>query len=97
VYTLTFSGIAGPEADITNVRLYIDGTGPTQVGASPSEPFEISATWPDSGSVLVEYSFVDAAGNESPRHAQIVDIPDSEAPAIPVENLTLLSIVWGPA
>jgi hypothetical protein len=37
---------------------------------------------------------VDAAGNESPRLAQTVVVPDKEAPAQPSAPLTLVSVVW---
>ena len=94
MYTLTLQGTTGPEADIAKVRVYINGTQKAEVDATPGAQFTASATWPAKGDVVVEYSFVDAAGNESAKHNQTVTIPDKEAPAMPVDDLTLVSVVW---
>lgn len=94
MYTLTFAGIAGPEADIAHVRLYLGDADPIEHGIMSSEPFEVIARWPWSGPLEVSYSYVDVAGNESARHNQVIVIPDIEAPTAPVADLALESVTW---
>lgn len=94
MYTLTLRGTTGQEPDIVAARIRVNGGAPVDVTAVPNATFTTSAQWPTSGDIIVEQSFVDAAGNESARRAQTVTIPDAAAPAIPVADLTLVSVVW---
>jgi hypothetical protein len=94
MYTLTFQGVAGPESDVAKARLYINGVQKAEADVTPGQQFTIQGTWPTHGDVTVEYSFVDGAGNESGKHNQTVTIPDKEAPAMPMTDLTLVSVVW---
>jgi hypothetical protein len=94
MYTLTLQGTAGPESDIAKVRVYINGVQKDEVDATPGAQFTVHPTWPVNGEVTVEYAYVDAAGNESAKHNQTITIPDKQAPAMPVDDLTLVSVVW---
>lgn len=94
MYTLNFAGTAGPEPDITKARVYVAGGAAIEVNVTPGQPFAAQATHPTSGTVLVEHSFVDAAGNEGARRPQQVFIPDQNAPAAPAGDLVLTSVVW---
>lgn len=94
MYTLTFTGTAGPESDITKVRVYVAGAAAVEATVAPGQPFSVQAAYPNSGEVVVEHSFVDSSGNESMRRAQTALIPDQAAPAAPTANLTLTAVVW---
>lgn len=94
MYTITFAGVAGPEADIVKVRLYIENADPIEMGVTPLEPFEINATWDRPGTITVGYSYVDASGNESGKRTQTVILPDAAAPATPSEDLELVRVMW---
>ena len=94
MYTLTLQVTTGQESDIVAARIRVNGGAPIDVAAGPSATFTAQVQWPASGSVMIEQSFVDAAGNESARRAQTVIIPDAAAPAVPSADLTLVSVVW---
>ena len=63
MYTLTLQGTTGPESDIAKARIYVNGTQKAEVDTTPGAQFTAQVTWPANGDVVVEYSFVDAAGN----------------------------------
>jgi hypothetical protein len=93
MYRILLAGTAGPEADIAKVRVYI-GSAVVEQNVAANAAFQVSVDYPTHGEVEVEHAFVDAAGNESPRLAQTVVVPDKEAPAQPSAPLTLVSVVW---
>jgi len=94
MYNLTLRGIAGPETDLAKARVYVQGGPAIEVAASPGQPFTAAAQYPVSGPVDISYAYVDTAGNEGARHTQTVIIPDVTAPAAPVGDLELVSVVW---
>jgi hypothetical protein len=93
MYNIQLAGTAGPEADISKVRVYIAGA-MTEAAVSAGAAFTVTVQHPDAGAVTLEHSFVDAAGNESGRFGQQLVIPDKAAPAMPSVALSLVSVVW---
>lgn len=94
MYSIKLSGTAGTEADITKVRVYVNGGAANEVTVTPSAAFTITVTTPNSGNALVEHTFVDSAGQESARFQQTVAVPDLQPPARPTAPLTVTSITW---
>lgn len=68
-------GVAGPEADIAAVRVYLGGVASNTIPVTAGAEFSGVVVTPQSGDVLLEHSFVDSRGNESPRFQQTISIP----------------------
>lgn len=95
MYSIKLHGVAGPEPDLSKVRVYVNGGSPTEVPVTANAGFDVTVQSPSSGNVLVEHSFVDTSGQESARYQQTVAVPDLEPPARPTAPLQIVSVVWG--
>lgn len=62
-YNLTFSGVAGPEADITEVRVYVDGGSAIETDVGPNQAFSVPATYPAAQNVVIDYTRVQRGGD----------------------------------
>lgn len=94
MYSIKLSGTAGPESDITKVRVYVNQGAAVEVAVLPNAAFTITGKAVGSGAALVEHSFVDVSGAESPRFQQTVAVPDLQPPAKPTTPLQVVSVIW---
>lgn len=72
---INLRGTSGPESDLAAVRVYLNGALNLIIPTAPQTSFSGTATTTSGGKVLLEHSFMDALGNESPRFQQYVSIP----------------------
>jgi len=94
-YTVMLRGTAGPERDIANVRIYVDGIAKLNIPVRPGSPFETSFTHPGNVTVTISHSFVDTNGNESEPLSQTYNLPperNRKAPAAPTTPMEVKAI-----
>ncbi len=94
LYQIPLSGIAGPESDVVKARVYVANGASKEVAVTPGAGFQITVTSAVSGNVLIEYTYVDASGQESQRFQQTVSVPDLQPPSRPTAPLTVGTIIW---
>ena len=69
-------GIAGPEPDLSAARIYASGVLGAEVSVSSGQTFTAAIAARSAGPLLIEHSFINQRGEESPRFQQTVIIPN---------------------